>query len=162
MTNKSKIIISFVALLVAFAFGRWSAPEKIKEVTKTVEVEKKLTQEEKDKQQNTHKKTKTVVVKNKDGSETTTTETSEDTDINDKVNKVIADDKSKSTTQEKEITKSSSKTTLSAMYGLKFNFTQPTLPIYGGSISREVLGPISIGLWGLSNGEGGASVGLSF
>ncbi len=35
-------------------------------------------------------------------------------------------------------------------------------PIYGVSVSREILGPVTVGAFGLSNGVLGLSVGLNF
>jgi hypothetical protein len=35
-------------------------------------------------------------------------------------------------------------------------------PIYGGMLSKQLLGPISIGVWGLSNATGGFALGISF
>ena len=66
--KKYLIIAGAIVLiaLVAFAYGRYSAPEKIKivEKTKVVEVEKK--------QQNEKKDVVTVVTKKPDGTTTTT------------------------------------------------------------------------------------------
>lgn len=40
--------------------------------------------------------------------------------------------------------------------------TRQLLPIYGASMTKEVLGPFTAGLFGLSNGTLGVSVGISF
>lgn len=34
--------------------------------------------------------------------------------------------------------------------------------VYGAAVERRVLGPISVGAWGLSSGQGGVSLGLVF
>ena len=35
-------------------------------------------------------------------------------------------------------------------------------PLYGASFTKQFLGPISIGAWGLTNGTLGVSVGINF
>jgi hypothetical protein len=135
---------AMAALVLTFAAGRWSAPDHI--VTKTVTVEKKTEDDVK------HEKTTTVEVKQPNGTDTTTTVTTDDTEDKER------DDTSIS--QTKETSKSSSKLTIAALAGV--NVTSPGTMIYGGSVSRGLIGPISIGVFGLSNGVGGASIGLSF
>jgi hypothetical protein len=34
--------------------------------------------------------------------------------------------------------------------------------VYGASVQRRIIGPVSVGLWGLSNGTGGLSAGVTF
>lgn len=38
----------------------------------------------------------------------------------------------------------------------------PLVPIYGAHVERRILGPISLGAWGLSSGVVGLSVGVEF
>lgn len=40
--------------------------------------------------------------------------------------------------------------------------TSPTSPIYGGIVERRILGPVSAGAWGLSNGTVGVTATLEF
>ncbi len=42
------------------------------------------------------------------------------------------------------------------------DFRSVLKPVYGASVSKEVLGPITIGLWGLSSATVGVSVGVNF
>lgn len=152
MTTKNKILLALAALAAAFALGRYTAPVKIQEVTKTDEKQTEKKNIETDK----HKETTVVEEVKPDGTKVTTTKTVED------ATKHLQDDKSKdkSTESEKVVTKETSKLNISALAGSKIS-TQPEL-IYGGSISRNLIGPVTTGLWGLSNGTAGVSIGLTF
>ena len=152
MNTKQIIIAGALALVVAFAFGRWSAPEKIK--IQTVEVEKKT--DDKTAAVDDHKITTITETDKPDGTKTKTT--------------VIADQKSTNTTDKstddttktmsKEIDKSTSKVTISMLAGT--NITSPTSLMYGASITKPILGPITVGIFGFQNGTIGTSVGLTF
>jgi hypothetical protein len=50
-----------------------------------------------------------------------------------------------------------SKLSLSALAG-----TDLRSPVYGAHVSKEILGPVSVGIFGLTNGTFGASIGLNF
>jgi hypothetical protein len=159
MTTKAKVGIAAVALLTAFAFGRFTTPVKIKTEIKTVEVEKKTDNIKQDK--DLHKETTTTTVKNKDGSEETKTTVIEDTKTD--TSRKDSDSVATSTTQTKEVTRGSSPVTISLLAGA--SLTQglgPSTLVWGGAITHPVLGPITIGLWGLTSKEFGASLGLTF
>lgn len=53
------------------------------------------------------------------------------------------------------------KTNVSALVGNDFSKSLPK-PLYGINVSREFLGPVTIGAFGLTNGVLGVSVGLNF
>ena len=152
MSTKQMLIIGAVALLTAFAVGRWSAPEKVK--IQTVEVEKKT--EDKKVNIDDHKVTTIVETDKPDGTKTKTTVITDNKDT--KVVDKKTDDTTKTTT--KEIDKSSSNVTISALAAI--NITSPGLPIYGASVTKPILGPITVGIFGFQNGMAGASVGLTF
>jgi hypothetical protein len=152
MTTKTMVIIGAVALLTAFAAGRWSAPQKVK--IQTVEVEKKTDDKKVDKDD--HKVTVITEVDQPNGTKTKTTTIKDDSDT--KVVDKKTDDTTTKTTIDVE--KSSSKVTISALAAL--NVTKPGLPIYGASITRPLLGPVTMGVFGLQNGTAGVSVGLTF
>lgn len=146
MTTKVKVIIGLIVVFTAFAAGRYSAPEKIKTVT--VEVEKKT--KETDTTKEVHRTITTI--ERPDGTKETTI--TEDTATEKKSN--TTDDKSLTST--KEITKGSS-TTILALLGVDFN--SPGV-LYGVSVSRPVIGPISIGVWTFTNKTAGLGIGLAF
>ena len=152
MSTKAIVIISVVALLTAFAVGRWSAPEKVK--IQTVTVEKKTD----DKKVNTDdNKVTTITETDKpDGTKTKVTV------ISDKKDTQVVDKKTDDLTQTvtKEVDRSTSKVTISALAAL--NVSKLGVPIYGASVTKPILGPITVGAFGLQNGTVGVSLGLSF
>lgn len=158
--NINKYVL--VALVLgSFAAGRYTLPAKVITTTQTVAVDNKTSAEQDDVNQSKHVVTKTKTTEKPDGSKVTTTVTTSDTNT-DKDKKVASTDDStitKATT--KEVVNNTSTVNLSLMTGTKFSFGANPL-VYGGSVTKQVLGPVTIGVWGLSSGEGGASVGLTF
>jgi len=151
MTTRTKYLLAALAVLVAFATGRWSAPDHIK--IQTVEVDKKT--DNKKVEDDTHKTTTITETQKPDGTETTITVITDDSI--DKITDKSTEDDEKTTT--KEIDKSSP-TTLSVLGGIK-PFSSSS-PIYGAQVYRPVIGPLGIGVWGLTNVTVGASIGISF
>lgn len=153
MTDRTKYIIVGVALLTAFAAGRWLAPEKVKIEKQIVTVEKQVDTKDKD----DHKKTTITETTKPDGTKTKTTVITDDSQTKD----TTKTDTATKETETKEITRGTSKVTLSALGGVHLGLgSQPV--VYGGMISKPVLGPITIGIWGLSDATAGASIGLTF
>lgn len=149
MNAKTKVIIIVLALATSFAAGRFLIPQKIVTQTKTVTVEV-----EKEKQDtNTHTETVDKILP--DGTKTITT---------------VTDTSTKTTTTESNSTKTDTKSettyakdgvTISALAGI--DVTNPAKGfVYGASISKPILGPISFGAFGLTNGTVGVSLGLKF
>lgn len=130
-----------IIIVIAFYTGKHYAPTKVETKVITVEVEKTKVVEK-----------KVIVEKvNPDGSKTTVTTIDTNT--------------------EKENTTASNNTTIKenkkqplnvhAMGGL--DITNPSGGfIVGAHVSKQILGPISFGLFGLTNGTAGISLGLSF
>lgn len=95
-----------------------------------------------------HTKTTIVETKKPDGSSTTTT---------------TIDEKSKTKTdaisQVPVATKQ--KTNISVL--VANDFKQPgIIPLYGISVNRELIGPVTVGAFGLTNGTIGLSIGVNF
>lgn len=132
-------------VVLAFATGRFLTPVKIE--TKVVEVEKKQTETEKDK----HKETTTVTTEKPDGTKTTETKTTEDTTNH------RTSDTTKTSDSDTTKTYGGSKTGIYALGGLSGG-----IPTYGLAVTRQLLGPISVGGWALTNGTIGVSLGLEF
>jgi hypothetical protein len=156
MTTKVKVIIAAAVILAAYATGRYSAPTKVVTKVQTVEVEKKTDQT--DTHKNIHKTTVTHTVKKPDGTTDTTTTTVVDNRDTVKTNQT--DQSTDTATSSKEVTHDSSKVTLSLLGGV--NVTSPSAVVYGGSISKPLLGPVAVSVFGFTNGMVGAGVGLSF
>lgn len=156
---KSKILVGVVLLLTAYAFGRWSAPEKIKIETKIVEVDKKVDDTKSDTNRDKHKTTTVTEIVRPDGTKETTTTTSEDTETHKTSEGHSAEERETESASLKEVTRATQKTTLSVLYGMPFT---GGVPVYGGSVTRGILGPICIGGFALTSGVVGVSLGLQF
>lgn len=145
MNTQTKIGLSALALAVAFASGRYSTQGS---TTKTIETKKIDAEISTDR--DTHKKT--VITKAKDGSEVTT--------ITEDTTAVIKERQDETDRTATTTTAKSSRLNISALAGTQF----PNLlkPVYGASISKEFIGPVTVGLWTLTNGTVGISVGLNF
>lgn len=160
MSVRNSAIAAIIIAVTFAAIGRWTAPEKIKTETKIVEVEKKTEHSDTEADKNKHKETTTHEITRPDGTKETTTTVVEDSNANRHNTTDKTDDKSKSEDISKEVTKSGSKLTLSALAGVKVS--DPTGMIYGGHVTKDILGPINIGVWGMSNNTAGLSIGLTF
>ena len=160
MNVKTKVIVSAVVLAAVFAAGRVSAPEKVRVETQIVEVEKKKTDTKTATDRERHRKTTTVTEKLPDGTKRTTTTTTDDTQTDRKTDSSTSDVIAKKEDTSKEIVRGDSKVSLSFLAGLKV--TDPKTPVYGACISKPILGPVTVGLWGLDDKTVGASIGLQF
>lgn len=145
MSLKYKITGGVLALAIAFAFGRYTAPMVPNVKTKVNETidDKKATDKD------VHKKI--VIVKEKDKTTTTITEdtdtkTNETKDTNIKVDQTVT-------------APARSTLNVSGLAGIDFVKGQP---VYGASVSKELLGPITVGAYGLTNGVVGLSIGINF
>jgi hypothetical protein len=161
LTIRQKIIIIVVYTAACVAGGRYLAPTKIKTEIKTVTVTKEVESKKVDQDITTHEKTTTTETDKPDGTKTIIT-VKEDVS-NDKTN---TDDKKSDDTfttvdKTKEVTKETSKLKLSALAGVNVTNVSGGF-VYGGEVSKDILGPISIGIFGMSNGVAGCSIGISF
>lgn len=133
-------IAGFLMLIGCFYWGRYTAPTKIEIQTKTIEVEK--VQQHQD----------TVIVEkvHKDGSKETTTRIVTDTNKN----------TTKASEQNKIVEKKSS-LNIYALGGIDVSNPANGFTI-GAHISKQLLGPISLGVFGFTNKTAGISVGFNF
>ncbi len=160
MTTRNKLILAAVALATSFAFGRYTVPQKIEirhEVV-TVEVEKKDTH--KDQQTEQNRKTTETEITRPDGTKVRrkVTETEKKTDT--EIKQTVERERDQKVTDSKVVTTFQG---LSVSFIAGPNFTDlGSGYVYGGHISRPFLGPVSLGVWGLSSGHGGISLGLQF
>lgn len=159
-TRKYKIIAAVFTVVSAFAIGRFTTPVKIKTEIKTVEVDKKTTDLDRDSQLNRHRKTTTTTVKKPDGTIETTTTTTDDAQKNTETSSVTTDDRTTKTDTTKEVTRGAPPVTISVLAGLKL--TDFSTPIYGLSATKPILGLVAVGVWGFNNGMAGVSIGLQF
>ena len=141
--NKNNIITYLVILVLGVAVGYYLTPTKIETKVVTVEVEKK--------QEDTKKNEVKVEVIKPDGTRTITTRTNTETKTNTEKNSRVD---TNTIVENKR-----SGTHINLLTGV--DIFNPKL-VYGGHITRDVFGPISIGVFGFTNGLMGASVGMTF
>lgn len=143
--NARNIIVAILLIATAFASGRYSVTQSH---TKSIEINSEVNRDK-----NIHTQTTTVTTKSPDGAVKTVTST---------------DTTSTISTVKKEISKEVDQTAgkrsmLNVSLLAAYNFQSPSEKlVYGLSVSKEVLGPITAGVFGLSNGTIGLSIGLNF
>lgn len=127
-------------MAISFASGRYTTSSQT--VTKQTDT--------KHEDQETHTITHTVVVQQPNGPTTTTTV--QETNTSDKqIDKSVS---SQTVTPSKKLNVS----LLASVSGQHLG--DP--PAYGVSVSKEIIGPVTAGVWGMSNGTLGVSIGLNF
>lgn len=142
MTIKTQVITLFVTFGVGAAIGNYFA---VKPSTSLIETTKTDTQ----KDVKTHKETK--ITKDPKGNEITTIV--EDTDSN--TNRTKDSNINKTVTQPRN-----NILNVSALAGN--DFKDVFKPIYGVSVNKEFIGPITLGVFGMTNSVIGLSVGVNF
>lgn len=141
-TTIKKVAGGIVALIVAFGIGRYSSrSSSVKIDTKTDTTKQTDT--------DTHKTT--VITKDSSGKEVTTITEDTTTDT-----KRTTDTKTDSAVTPPK----TSIINVSALAGL--DTSRGFVPTYGVSVNREILGPLTIGAFGLTNGTIGLSLGVNF
>jgi hypothetical protein len=146
--EKLRFGLAIAMLLGAFVAGRYSATQKPE--VKTVSSVQDVTKEASNK--DTHSVTTTKVIQQPDGAKETDTTTTVDTVAH---NTDVITDTSKVTTD--VIPPKTNTVNVSALAAID-NWT----PYYGVSVSKQVLGPITVGGFGLTNGTLGISIGINF
>lgn len=150
MENRTKILLVILAITVSFAAGRWSVSNPDTKVTEVTKVDEK-----KELNTDTHSKRMSVTVEEPSGKKTTTTVVDSDTSTK------IKDDKKTNSQVSTEVTQAKHKTlNISALAGYQLPGTLS--PVYGVSINKEVLGPVTVGAYWINNGTIGLSLGLDF
>lgn len=162
MTNLQKAGLYGIAVLTAFALGRYTAPVKTEIKTQTVEVEKKTEQTKIDTNKDLHRTITRVKTTKPDGSKEETTKIVEDSSTKTKATEKASEEDTKSAETSKLTVKEGSRTHLQGLLGGQASFSGVTPLSYGLNVSKTLLGPVSIGLWGLNTGIAGVSIGLNF
>jgi len=151
LSTRTKYIIVGVGFIVCFATGRFSVNKpKIKTTIQTTQQD--TTTEAKD----THTKTTITETKQPNGVDTKTT-------VIDQVQNDNTKSQDNITQQVQQTITPPKKNTLNISVLGANDFKQGILaPTYGLSVTKEVLGPITVGAFGLMNGTVGLSIGLNF
>lgn len=159
MEMKYKVGIAGVAVVTAFAAGRYSAPESVRTVTKTVTIEAKHEDKNVDEVKNKHKKTIVKTIRKPDGSSETTKTITDESTSDKKTDQKTDTDAHKAVDTDVTQERGNAKLNLSALGG--YSLTSSKF-IYGLSVTKSILGPITGGIWGLSQPSFGLSLGLNF
>lgn len=166
MNTKEKVgaIASAVILIIGTAIGYYLAPTKVKVETKIVEVEKKTEQRKTDTDRDKRKETTVTEITKPDGTKEVVTRTVEDTKTTRKTETEIEEDRKRNTERKEETSKSGRLLGLSLLTGVSglSNGLTSVQMVYGVHATYTVFGPVSLGVWGMSNVSGGLSVGFNF
>lgn len=173
------VALVLFGLAVGFSFGRRFGPERVEvqEKVRIQEVEKQVVVvqekvriervEVAQAERRTHKQE--TITTRPDGT-TTTVRTEDDaserkTSINETA---TADKDARAEVAKSTATETDKKTIITNRPSWKISATagvplaDPLHPIYGGSIEHRVVGPLSAGVWAMSNLTGGISVSIEF
>lgn len=161
MSARTKVIIVMALMAVSAAAGRFTVPTKVVIETKTVEIIKEVKVKDKDSIKNRHKNTTIVVDTHPDGSSTKTTTISDNTSSEKHETATSTKESDITDTAHKQVESDSSRVSISVLAGVN-PFSPQSGITYGGHISSKVLGPITIGLFGLTSGIIGPTVGITF
>lgn len=160
MKTKTKVIAYLVAALTIFAFGRWSAPEKIRIEKETLKVDVEKTDTTTRIKVDENKRITEVEIVKPDG--TVIKKKTVDIGNSSETNNQNSTEKNKTElTKETKVVERNGRITLSMIAGLEIsNLKGPVA--FGGHITKPIFGPITLGAFGLSNGMVGLSLGLQF
>jgi|SRR5579859_3671679 len=164
LNTKQKAILSIIVIAIAFALGRYTVPVKIKTEIKTIYIEKTDTKVSTSTEKKKKKKVTIVEDDSPNGTKHKVTTITDDTDSDHKSDTSTVTAVQQTTDATKEVKKDSGHLNLSLLTGASV-LGQPGINsgiIYGGHITRDIFGPLNIGVWGLSNGTAGLSIGLRF
>jgi hypothetical protein len=149
MNLKYEIGALIVIWVLAFSLGRCSVqPSKVETKIETnTDTETKI-------DKNVHKSTVTVTEQEPSGAVKTTTKTIEDTEVQKHVDTETVAHTAQTITPPKTSTLN-----VSGLVGIDLS---RQMPVYGVSINKQLIGPITVGAYGLTNGTLGVSFGINF
>lgn len=151
LTSKQKYIVAGLAVIISFATGRFSVQQA--EVRTTTSAQTTVKQ---DQDKNTHTETTVTTIKTPDGTVKTVKTIDQVADVKTDINT-------------SELTKNKTDTippkintlNISALIGNDFS-KGIGFPAYGVSVTKQILGPVTVGAYGLTTGVVGISIGLNF
>lgn len=145
---RDKVLASIVVIAASFAFGRYSAPS---DSIKTVETNQTDTQTQKD----TETKKTTTITEDTTGKKTTV--------INEDTTTTTKKDKQSNTTVDQSVTPTNKDIlNVSALIASDGFSLSNITPVYGLSVTKNFIGPVTMGAFGLTNKTIGVSFGLNF
>ena len=149
ISTKTKTILISSSLLISFAMGRYS--NNTPEIKETKKVEESI-----QKQVDEQSHTQTVIVYTKDpkGQPVVTETITNDTETKTKDIEKVTEQDTKDSIPPKR-----NQWAVSGLFGLP---APGNTPSYGLHVTKEVLGPITVGAFGMTNGTLGLSIGVTF
>ncbi len=146
-TKAFTIALVFIAVVIATLFGTSYRTENTTEEnkTKTVDTDKDV-----------HKETTTTTTVLPDGTKKEVTTVVEDTKTVKRVDK-----KTETVIQEVKVPVYQDKVNISLLAGVSKGSTVNPL-IFGASVTKPILGPITVGIWGFTDLSCGVSIGVQF
>lgn len=151
MNLKTKVGIGVGVVVAAFAAGRYTAPAPEVKIVDQIKVNDTEVKNTKIKE---HKVT--VIEQTPTGAVTSTTTQDTDTEI-------VDNKQSTATESIAQVSKPSPPSSVNVAALVGYNFRSPTLtPPLGVSVSKRVIGPVTLGVFGYDTGLIGISIGLDF
>ena len=149
MATRLKVLIVILVIVGSFGLGRYSVhpPDVV-----THEITKTDTQTK----EKEHVQTHTITTTKKEPTGVVTTVTVTDTSTQEQTATVV----DTSTRIDQTVTQAKPTLNLSLITGVSVQ--GPFIPVYGLSVTKQVLGPFTVGAFGLTNGTVGVSIGMSF
>lgn len=170
LTLKKVIITVAITLITGYAIGKYTTPTKVEIKKETVYVEKRIVDKDELKrielERNKTLRKIIIEITKPDGTKEKTTryveKTSSNKTIEEKTKTTEKTETEIKTTETKLVENSRTELSLSLLAGAQIkDFSLTSTPIaYGGHLQKRILGPITLGVWGLSNLSCGFSLGL--
>jgi len=158
MSTKHAVISICIAAVIGVAIGRFSLPAKVVTKTETVEVDKKLSQTDSNKQD--HKIVTIVETKKPDGTVTKTTTIKDDS--TQQSNTKISEQDNKDSKSSKEVTYNTQRWSISALAVDRPANVSSAEIAYGAHVQYRILGPFTVGGMVLTDKTVGVSLGITF
>lgn len=168
MSSRTIIVLACLLLVGGFLAGRYSVPESMQLETRSVEADQKTENEVRLESvtidQDRHREVMVTELVKPDGTRETTTRTVTDSQAKHIASSVQENVRTETASKDSTVIKTvqaRSSLELSLLVGAAVSLSSGVGPlIYGLHVSRPLLGPIVMGLWGASNGVAGVSIGL--
>jgi hypothetical protein len=161
INKRTVVIVSLLLVSLGAGIGKYASPEKVVTKTETITVEKEVIKYKESGSENTKVDKVTVIVEDisKDGTIHRETVQVDKTQIDKFISKELDKKKETDTTVVTETEKTNQALWhISALASVK----QGEIPSYGALVEKRVLGPISVGAFGLTNKTAGITIGYSF
>jgi hypothetical protein len=170
--NKNFLVLIVGALVAAFLAGRYSAPERVTEdkENSSLAIEntrlKKLLEENTEKLTELERSKDTLKIERPDGTTITRTHSGTKKRSNEHVSKIenlnqVSSSESSISSRDKKVIENRRGVNVSVLAGAPLTDFSYGL-VYGASVSKQFLGPFSLGAWAFTDLRLGLSLGMEF